>query len=520
MYSRTRSAVCLGMEGRDVFVETDITKGLPGIGMTGLASTMVMESRERIKNAIINSGYEFPKGRIMVNLTPASLRKNSSCLDLPIAVGILASEGCIRSRMLDKWGVIGELALDGRVLGVEGAMPMILHMNDTGLKGIIVPEANRAEAALAGGNIFAVTCLRECAMLISTDPEEVAAGADEEKLLCRVRPGDAMDLVDADGCVIEDEADDADFADIAGQENAKRAVVIAAAGRHGLLMVGSPGCGKTMIAGRMAGVMPAMTDRELLETAIVRSVAGRGTDSIRLRYKRPFRAPHHTIGRAGLVGGGSYPVPGEITLAHNGVLFLDEICEFKREVIESLRLPLEDKRITHFRKGEAFIFPCNFQLVMAANPCPCGYLGHPDRECTCTQADIERYRRKLSGPIIDRIDMKISMEKVGYDELTSGNRGMTTGEMRKQVESAIRFASESGRQFFNSEIPDHELEQWCRLGSEETKFMNRAYDAFAMSPRGCNRTLKVARTIADLDASKDIKTEHLAEALRYRMGEE
>ena len=518
MYSRTRSAVCLGMEGREVFVETDITRGLPGIGMSGLASTMVMESRERIRNAIINSGYEFPKGRITVNLTPASLRKNSSCLDLPIAAGILASEGCIRTRMLDKWGIIGELALDGRVLGVEGALPMILHMNDIGLKGIIVPEANRAEASLAGGNIYAVTCLRECAILLSMDPEEVAEKAAAEEITCKVRPEDVMDMIQAD-TDREEEMNEADFADISGQENAKRAVVIAAAGRHGLLMVGSPGCGKTMIAGRMAGIMPAMTDRELLETAIVRSVAGRGSDIIRCRYRRPFRSPHHTIGKAGLVGGGAYPVPGEITLAHNGVLFLDEICEFKREVIEALRIPLEEKKITHFRKGEAFVFPCNFQIVMAANPCPCGFLGDPDRECTCTQADLERYRRRLSGPIMDRIDMKITMEKVRYDDLTSGSKGLTTHEMKCQVESALKFGSERGRQFFNSEIPGHELEKHCRLGQEEARFMNRAYDAFAMSPRGYIRTLKVARTIADLDSSEDIKTEHLAEALGYRLQE-
>lgn len=519
MYSRTRSAVCLGIEGREVFVETDITRGLPGIGMSGLASTMVMESRERIKNAIINSGYDFPKGRITVNLTPASLRKNSSCLDLPIAAGILASEGCIRSRMLDKWGIIGELALDGRVLGVEAALPMILHMNDVGLKGIIVPESNRAEASLAGGNIYAVASLRECAILLSMDPEEAAAKAESEELLCKVKPENVTEFIKTETDETEGISDDSDFADIAGQENAKRAVVIAATGRHGLLMVGSPGCGKTMIAGRMSGVMPAMTDRELLETAIVRSVAGRGSDSIRLRYKRPFRAPHHTIGKAGMIGGGSSPVPGEITLAHNGVLFLDEICEFNKDVIESLRIPLEEKKITHFRKGEAFTFPCNFQVVMAANPCPCGYLGDPDRECTCTQADLDRYRRKLSGPIMDRIDMKITMEKVGYDELTGGSKGLTSVEMRAQVEAALAFAAKRGRYFFNSDIPDHELEKYCHLGKEETKFMNRAYDAFAMSPRGYNRTLRVARTIADLDASEDIKAEHLAEALGYRLQE-
>ena len=463
MYSRTRSAVCFGMEGREVFVETDISRGLPGIGVVGLASTMVMESRERIKSAIENSGYEYPKGRITVNLTPASLRKNSSCLDLPIAIGILASEGNIRLRVAEDWG------------------------------------------------------LRECAKLMCMDPQKAAQDPETGKMLvCEEGlPGELL----TESAGFKGAEDIPDFGDIIGQENAKRAVVIAAAGRHGLLMVGSPGCGKTMIAGRMAGVMPAMTDRELLETAIVRSVAGRGPDSMRLRYMRPFRAPHHTIGRAGLVGGGSYPVPGEITLAHNGVLFLDEICEFNRDVIESLRIPLEEKKITHFRKGEAYTFPCNFQLVMAANPCPCGYLGDPDRECTCTQADLDRYRRKLSGPLMDRIDMKITMKKVGYDDLTGGRKGLTTKEMRSRVESALKFAAADGRDFFNAEIPDHDLEKYCRLGQKEGKFMNRAYDAFAMSPRACSRTLKVARTIADLDASHNIKTEHLAEALSYRMQE-
>ena len=518
MYSRTRSAVCYGMEGREVFVETDISRGLPGIGMVGLASTMVMESRERIRNAIENSGYEYPKGRITVNLTPASLRKNSSCLDLPIAIGILASEGNIRLRVAEDWGVIGELALDGRVLGVEGALPMMLHMKDLGIKGIIVPEANRMEAALAGGNIFMVSSLRECARLICMDPMKAADDPEFREMTV----GSGI-MLNAAACEspdrIEDDAEELDFRDIVGQENAKRAVVIAAAGRHGLLMVGSPGCGKTMIAGRMAGVMPAMTGREMLETAIVRSVAGRGDESFRLWDTRPFRAPHHTIGRAGLIGGGIYPVPGEITLAHNGVLFLDEICEFNRETIESLRIPIEEKKITHFRKGEPYTFPCNCQVVMAANPCPCGYLGDRDRKCTCSQADLERYRRKLSGPIIDRIDMYITMEKVAYDDLSGKKNGMTTAEMRSQVTKAIDFARKNGRQVFNSDLSAKELDVYCRLGEAERRFMNRAYDAFAMSPRAYSRTLKVARTIADIAESSEIKTEHIAEALNYRMKE-
>lgn len=519
MYSRIRSAVCAGMEGRNVFVETDISRGLPGIGMVGLASTMVMESRERIKSAIINSGYDFPKGRITVNLTPASLRKNSSCLDLPIAIGILASEGCIRARVRDDWGVIGELSLDGRVLGVEGALPMILHMKDIGLKGIIVPEANRDEAVIAGGGIYTVTSLRECADLICLNPAEASAKAGAGEISGWTDPGD--------GCLsyLQQSGNDCaerpgpDFGDIVGQENAKRAVVIAVAGRHGLLMVGSPGCGKTMIAGRMPGIMPAMSGREMLETAIVRSVTGRGAEGKMQGRERPFRDPHHTIGRAGLVGGGLYPVPGEITLAHNGVLFLDEICEFNKDAIESLRLPIEEKKITHFRKGEAYTFPCNFQLVMAANPCPCGYLGDRDRECTCSQADLDRYRRKLSGPIMDRIDMKITMEKVGYEDLTGKKHGLDTKEMRKQVEKALRFSAEMGRDCFNSEIPDHDLDKYCRLGTDEKRFMSSAYSSFAMSPRAYNRVLKVARTIADLDESRDIKQRHLAEALSYRLQE-
>jgi magnesium chelatase family protein len=312
---------------------------------------------------------------------------------------------------------------------------------------------------------------------------------------------------------------DADFGDIAGQENAKRAVIIAAAGRHGLLMIGSPGCGKSMIAGRMGGIMPLMNEREVLETAIVRSVSGHSDESRNLLLSRPFRSPHHTIGRAGLIGGGAYPVPGEITLAHNGVLFLDEICEFSRDTIESLRIPMEEKKITHFRRGEAYSFPCNFQVVMAANPCPCGYLGDRDRECTCTQADLDRYRRKLSGPIIDRIDMRISMEKVSYDVLSGQRSGMDSAEMRDHVERAISFAKARGQKVFNSEIADCDIEKYCRLGEDENRFMKKAYDAFGMSPRAYSRTVKVARSIADLDSSKDIGQVHLAEALNYRIQE-
>ena len=496
MYSRINSAVCFGMEGRTVLVETDITRGLPGISIVGLPSATVMESRERIKSAVINSGYDFPRGRITVNLTPASLRKNNSCLDLPTAVGILMCSGELESGAGDRWGVIGELALDGSILGIDGALPMLIKMKEEGLAGIIAPLENRQEAIMAGGNIHLAASLRECIGIL------------------RERPASGY-IKDDD--LISRYAEAEDYGDIAGQEHAKRAMVIAASGRHGLLMVGTPGCGKTMLAGRLPGIMPGMNEREMLETAIIRSVSGCRGEEIKLCRIRPFRAPHHSIGRAGLIGGGNYPVPGEITMAHNGVLFLDEICEFDAKTIESLRIPLEEKTITHFRKGEAYTFPCNFQVVMAANPCPCGYLGDSDRECSCSQAEIDRYRRKLSGPIMDRIDMNIAMDKVKYADLTGGSSRMDTKEMRRQVEAATAFAGESGRTNCNSELSTKETAQWCSLGSKEKSFMNKAYDRFSMSPRAYTRTLKVARTIADLDASVHIRTDHLAEALNYRI---
>lgn len=497
MYSRINSAVCSGIKGRTVLVETDISRGLPGINIVGLPSATVMESRERVKSALINSGFDYPRGRITVNLTPASLRKNNSGLDLPTAAGILMCSGELRPGDGDRWGVIGELALDGSILGVDGALPMLIKMKEEGLDGIIAPDGNRQEAVMAGGRIHLASNLRECIEILREKPE----------------PPDIGDYDHTDGMYAATE----DYGDIAGQEHAKRAMVIAASGRHGILMTGSPGCGKTMLAGRFPGIMPGMNEKEMMETAIIRSASGCRGDEISLCRSRPFRSPHHSIGRAGLIGGGAYPVPGEITLAHNGVLFLDEICEFDTKTIESLRIPIEEKSITHFRKGEAYTFPCNFQIIMAANPCPCGYLGDRDRECRCSQAEIDRYRRKLSGPLMDRIDMNIAMDRVRYEELTGRDGRLDTRTMKEQVDAAVRFAGESGRTTHNSELSAKETAKWCSLGSKEKLFMNRAYDRFNMSPRSYIRTLKVARTIADLDFSAGIRTDHLAEALNYRI---
>jgi len=511
MFSRIRSAVCHGIEGRDIYVETDVSRGLPGIYIVGLASTMIMESKDRIKSAILNSDLDYPKGRITVNLTPASLRKNGSCLDLPIAVGILTSNLYLDAGRSALFGIVGELALDGRVLGVNGILPMLLRMKESGIEKVILPRNNAAEGALVEGlELYPVRTLSECVDIIRGNDAAPYPSAEFRKRVSKL----AVTGTDPEGG-----DDPPDFSDISGQEHAKRAITVAVTGRHGILMIGSPGCGKTMLSSRIPTIMQPMSIDELLDTMIIYSAAGKTGPGSTLSLRRPFRSPNHTIGRAGLIGGGQYPVPGEISLAHNGVLFLDEICEFDRDCIEALRVPVEERKITHFRMGESYTFPCSFQLVMASNPCPCGFFGDSSGQCTCTEAQLERYRKKLSGPMMDRIDIRITMEKVSYDELRSENKGLSSDEMRKMVEDGIGFARENGRSGFNSLMSESEIEKWCRLGHEEEVFLKQAYQALRMSPRGYKRTLKVARTIADLDHSELIRREHLAEALSYRMQE-
>lgn len=500
MFSKVNTAVCIGVEGKPVVVETEIFNGLPNMNIVGLASSAVVEARERIRTAIINSDYKYPQGRIIVNLTPANFRKNGSSLDLPIAIGLLASSLYVSVSNAMEYGIIGELSLDGEVLGIDGVLPMVFGMSNAGVDKIIVPHSNYNEASLVEGvEIIPVKSLQ--------DAVEVINGSEKYKTL----------INNEENRNSEPEIE-LDFADIKGQENAKRAITIAVTGRHGLLMIGSPGCGKSMLAKRIPTIMPPMSQKELIEVSIVNSIVGRNNGQEPLSRTRPFRSPHCSIGRAGLVGGGTYPIPGEITLAHNGVLFLDEVCEFDRNNIESLRIPIEEKSITHFRKGTAYSFPCNFQLIMASNPCKCGYYGDSEKLCKCTEQQIIQYQKKLSGPMMDRIDLRIQMEKVQYQDVSNKNEtGMNSKSMREDVVRGIRYAESMGRTVANGDMSDADIDRYCALGEDEEVLMKKAYDALGLSPRSYKKVLKVARTIADIDESEIIKIEHLAEALSYRI---
>ena len=505
MISVVYTAVCEGIEGIPVQVETDIGPGLPQINIVGLASTTVMESRERIKSGLLNSGFEYPRRRVTVNLIPAGIRKNGSHLDLAIAMGILGAMGYADADALREIGFIGEISLQGDVCRVEGVLPMILGMEKAGIRRVVLPAENLAEAELAleggsaGPELWAVRNLQEC--LDAVQGKKIPSQGE------RIRP------------VIR-EMEYADFSDISGQENAKRAAVIAVAGHHGLLMMGSPGCGKTMIARRIPSILPPLTRQQMVETTIIYSIAGKLEKRQEIISMPPFRCPHHSIGKAGLLGGGSYPVPGEITMAHNGVLFLDEVGEFKRENIEALRIPLEEGEITHFRHGRAYRFPSDFRLVMATNPCPCGYLGDPVRECRCSPGEIENYRKRLSGPMLERMDMLIQMEKVHYDELNrKPDENLSSKEMRKMVMQAIDFAAARGQGKPNGLLEDREVQQ-LEISAEGREILQNAYTNLKLSPRTWIKVQKVARTIADVEQSKCICGEHILEALSYRTAPE
>lgn len=509
MVCRVHTAICSGINGEEVYVEADISSGLPSFNIVGLAAATVKESQERVKSAMSNSGFEYPRGKLIVNLFPANIHKNGSHLDLPIAISVLAAQGVISENVLKTHAIFGELSLDGSVLPIAGALPMSFRMSENSTRKIIVPSANRDEVILVQGvEVIPVASLRDCVDYlkgkVSGSSLRKWANPDIQSLPVNCERGEHEKPVD--------------FADISGQVAAKRAACIAAAGGHGVIMIGPPGCGKSMIARRMPTIMPEMGMKEVIETTMVYSVAGKLKEHSGMIVNRPFRMPYHTISSAGLLGGGLYPRPGEISLAHNGILFLDEICEYEKSTLEKLRIPIEEHEVIINRRGKTYRFPSKAIIFAASNPCPCGYYGDPKHECKCTPGEIERYRKRLSGPILERIDIQLYMERVNYKELSSKEADiMNSSLMEKIVFNARRFTKDRGQEIDNAELENEGIWEACKLGYEESNFMQKAYEAYSLSPRTALKILKVARTIADIEESDTVLIDHISEAINYRV---
>lgn len=492
-----------GIEAVQITIEVEEASGTKWF-MVGLPDNAVKESQYRIESAINNSDYRFKLKKYTINLAPADLRKEGSAYDLPIAVSILAATNQILADLLSKYIIMGELSLDGSLLPIKGALPIALAAEKLGFEGFILPRVNAEEAAVVSGlKVFGMDRLADVAAMLDgqTAPDPLAI--------------DAMSLFSSNLNRYE-----FDFADVKGQENVKRALEIAAAGGHNVIMIGPPGSGKTMLSKRIPSILPPMSLEEALETTKIHSVAGKLGPSKGLIGVRPFRAPHHTVSDVALVGGGSYPQPGEISLAHNGVLFLDELPEFKRSVLEVLRQPVEDRVVTISRARFSVEYPAGIMLVAAMNPCPCGYYNHPEKECTCPAGAVGRYLSRISGPLLDRIDLHIEVVPVPFRELSSIKQAETSMAIRQRVEKARlkqhnRFKGQKGI-YCNAQISTRQLRQYCAIDETGNTLLKNAMDRLNLSARAYDRILKVARTIADIEGCESIQTTHLAEAIQYR----
>lgn len=566
MLSRLNSSAVAGIAGYVVEVEADISFGLPVFNIVGLPETAVRESRERVKTAIKNSGYAFPMDRITVNLAPADVKKEGTGFDLPVAMAILAASKIMHGDSFNGYFMLGELSLDGRVKPVSGVLPCALCARDSGARGILIPFENRLEACMVKDiEVLPVKTLGEVVEFftgmrrikpfsidVSAILESGSKLASASALASGFAPGagsgstpeagsgSTPEAANASDSVPESESAGAglgldsgtgyragsgehapslDYCDVAGQNHAKRALEIAAAGGHNLCMAGPPGSGKTMLAKRIVSILPPLTFDEALETTQVYSVASLLKTDMPLVTSRPFRSPHHTISSPGLVGGGLRPEPGEVSLAHNGLLFLDELPEFKRNVLEVLRQPLEDGVVRISRAGAKVKYPSVFMLVAAMNPCPCGYFGDSVRDCSCSDSQIQRYRARISGPLLDRIDIHIQVPAVSYGELTGSVRPESSADIRKRVMAArhIQLQRFKGRALFcNSGMRSRDIRKYCVLEPAASSILEMAVDNLGLSARAYSRVLKISRTIADLDGSEGIVRQHVAEAVQYR----